>query len=134
MDLKETYQNLVQRIQNYHRGNGKKISKELIAQKLGLTRTYFSGLLGGSAEIKQFHIDDLKLKFRDELEGKPLPTHEDPPWTMKEEAAVYGQKSTTERLLAIIEQQSATILSQQQTIQSLIATQGNASSPLIASM
>ena len=109
------------------------LSESEISIAAGRNSGYIAQLKSRKDAPKKF-LEILDLKFKDALEGKSLPTHEEPPWTMNEDPGNYGQKSTAGRLLAIIEQQSATILSQQQTIQSLIATQGNASSPQIASM
>lgn len=127
MNFKETYQTLVQKIQNHYKENGKKITKEQIAQKLGISRTYFSALNGGSEEVKQYHIDDLRLKFKDILEGNTPPIAEVPPWPKAE--AGEQAKNQMERLLEIIESQNEIIKQQQQTINHLIAAAGNVSLP-----
>ncbi|MVT39747.1 hypothetical protein GO495_04060 [Chitinophaga oryziterrae] len=67
MKLKEEYNDLVKSVKTNAKASGNKINNEDIAKRLGLTRTYFSGLLGGSVAVKEKHIEDFKAHFSKEL-------------------------------------------------------------------
>jgi len=69
MNLKEEYNSLVKTVKNAVKLAGGKITNEEMAERLNISRTYLSGLLGGSKEITKKHIDDFKSHFRDELAG-----------------------------------------------------------------
>lgn len=75
MKLTEEYNRLVKSVKDSVKAKGGKITNEQLAKKVGLTRTYFSSLLGGSEAVKEKHIEDFKAHFRDELRGieKPAP-------------------------------------------------------------
>jgi hypothetical protein len=67
MKLIEEYNHLVKSVKTNAKASGNKINNEDIAKRLGLTRTYFSGLLGGSVAVKEKHIEDFKAHFSKEL-------------------------------------------------------------------
>lgn len=73
MDLKEQYNDLVKTVKRNMLAQGQKITNGELAKRLGLSRTYFSGLLGGSKEVSKKHISDFKSHFRDELIGMIRP-------------------------------------------------------------
>ncbi|SEW21109.1 hypothetical protein SAMN05428988_3173 [Chitinophaga sp. YR573] len=75
MKLIEEYNHLVKSVKATAKASGNKINNEDISKRLGFTRTYFSGLLGGSVAIKEKHIKDFKAHFSKELSAdiKPAP-------------------------------------------------------------
>lgn len=77
MKLKEEFNLLVNTVKNVYRGGGQRITNEAIGKKMGLSRSYFSGLLGGSEEVKQKHIDDFKAHFSQELKNAYIPQIQD---------------------------------------------------------
>ena len=105
MNLKEQYNYLVDSVQIFYKKKGEKKTKEEIASLLNLTRTYFSALLGGSAEVKQYHIDDLKLKFKEELEGGKHPPGDETKDRLNDAEITYDNpRNVTELVEAILSQ------------------------------
>jgi transcriptional regulator with XRE-family HTH domain len=74
MNLKEEYNSLVKTVKNTVKERGGKITNEEMAERLNISRTYLSGLLGGSKEVTKKHIDDFKSHYRDELAGVIRPS------------------------------------------------------------
>jgi hypothetical protein len=74
MNLKEELNSLVNAVKSLYKSNGEKITIEIMAKRIGLSRSYFSALLGGSEEIKQKHIDDFKAYYKEELAGNFIPS------------------------------------------------------------
>jgi len=74
MNLKEEYNSLVKTVKQNIKKAGGKITNEEMAEKLNISRTYLSGLLGGSKDVTKKHIDDFKSHYRDELEGIVKPS------------------------------------------------------------
>lgn len=77
MNLKEEYNSLVETVKMSVKKSGGKITNEEIAARLSISRTYLSGLLGGSKEVTKKHIDDFKSHFRDEIKGVYIPQIDD---------------------------------------------------------
>lgn len=69
MELREEYNLLVETVKKYYREAKRKITIEEMAARLGYTRTYMSGLIGGSKELTTKHLEDFRLRFREELSG-----------------------------------------------------------------
>ena len=63
MDFKKEYKKLVGVVKNTRKGKKLPFRNQDIADTLGYSRTYFSGLLGKSAIVNQDHIKNLKLNF-----------------------------------------------------------------------
>lgn len=74
MNLKEEYNSLVKTVKTSVKKAGGKITNEEMAERLNISRTYLSGLLGGSKEVTKKHIDDFKSHYRDELGGIVKPS------------------------------------------------------------
>lgn len=76
MELKEQYKDLVKRIKQVAKEAGGKLRNEDMAKRMGYNPNYFSTLTGGSGVVSQQHIDDIKLHFKNELEGIYVPVPE----------------------------------------------------------
>lgn len=63
MDLLEKFKKVVDTIQTSVKVDGSPIIHEQIADRVGLSREYFSRLYNGKHPIRQKHIDDLILRF-----------------------------------------------------------------------
>ena len=67
MDYKEELKALVELVKRNSKRRKEKITQGDIAEKYGVTRTYLSDLISGKREVTKKHVDDFKLKLRDQL-------------------------------------------------------------------
>lgn len=67
MDLKEEYNLLVETVKNSAAKKGHRLTNTAISGKLKMHRTHFAGLLSGKEQISEKHIEDFKLRFKNEL-------------------------------------------------------------------
>lgn len=69
MDFKTELQSLVKLVKDSAKQKGTPLKNEEIAKRMGISRTYFSDLLGANAEVNEKHIALFKEKFRQELDN-----------------------------------------------------------------
>ena len=67
MELKKELKDLVKLVKDQAKANGEMLRHEDIANRLGVSRTYFSDLLGANAEVTEKHVALFKEKFKQEL-------------------------------------------------------------------
>lgn len=63
MNFKEEYKKLVEIVKKTRKANEEAFRNQDIADILGYSRTYFSGLLGKSVPVTSDHIKNLRLNF-----------------------------------------------------------------------
>lgn len=67
MDFKTELQSLVKLVKDNAKKNGAPVKNEEIAKRMGVSRTYFSDLLGANAEVTEKHVALFKEKFKQEI-------------------------------------------------------------------
>jgi hypothetical protein len=68
MDFKTELQGLVKLVKDYAKKQGRPLKNEDMAKRMGVSRTYFSDLMGAHAEVTQKHIALFKEEFRQEID------------------------------------------------------------------
>lgn len=86
MDFKKELKRLVEIVKSYSREQGRKVTNEELATRLGYTRSYFSTLLGESGKVYKEHVDNFTAHFQKELSGAAGITAGDP---MNPEKALF---------------------------------------------
>ncbi|ASZ14539.1 hypothetical protein KTO58_01130 [Chitinophaga pendula] len=67
MNNKDTLNELVNTVKAWAKSQGQRLTVDDIAGRMHITRTYLSGLLGGSKEVTKKHVLDFRSHFKQEL-------------------------------------------------------------------
>lgn len=78
MKLRDEFVQLVKIAKASAKASGRRLTNEMIGEKLSVGGTYISGLIGGSKEVTRKHVEDFKPHFRSELLSAGLPPPNDP--------------------------------------------------------